>query len=537
MDNRIYLKTWLELKPYNKQTVSDRYYLKICNDVKNTIFNNAESFVLQMYLEKNEIDYLACFLTSYFEDLISKTNIWNSFVTLHQSLYKKQLPFYVLDDYFEEEINIQDLNFLIWYFINTIQEEKFISPINDFIFKIAENVMNIFEGAWDYAPENQHLNSFYKIDENEEDYYVARKLIDTILFKTYLFFPDTLLKLRKQELEIIEDSKEDEHIMTFLNENKDRTIHKIHTRLLSLKGKEWVAEILGKKHKLSNCFLSISKKISGFFLYKGQNQYDVFIEHIASSKKFKLTKKSFDQSNALSEIDSILFIGIVQWRDEWWFSGIYLQQSFNADLILDEKKSLKSRMAVNFLEPKDKIDEALKLQLDAFKEFNNGSLIAFITSDKIDGFVKSFTDHFNDSLNLSLTEKKQAMQRARKEGFFDTVEKQQNYEDISESALVFFNPKSGIEIAFDVNCAFPISNNPFFEIEYSERAIMFLFCSTEMSTELVMFCIDNCKEDLPFFNNEIGMSYLKEIDFLLRFWKKESYYAKPEITYTGKKTN
>ncbi len=88
MDKRIYIADWLEFKPYEKQTQSDNYYLKICNEVKRVITTNKQSFVFQIYLDKKEIDYLACFLTSYLEDLISETNIWNSFVKAHQRLYK-----------------------------------------------------------------------------------------------------------------------------------------------------------------------------------------------------------------------------------------------------------------------------------------------------------------------------------------------------------------------------------------------------------------------------------------------------------------
>jgi hypothetical protein len=98
---------------------------------------------------------------------------------------------------------------------------------------------------------------------------------------------------------------------------------------------------------------------------------------------------------------------------------------------------------------------------------------------------------------------------------------------------VFFNPKSGLEIALAVNCAFPLPNNPFFNVEDSEEDIMFLLISDEMSTELAMFCIDNCKNNLPFFKEGVGKRYLDDIDFLLRFWKKDNYLAKPSITYTG----
>jgi hypothetical protein len=180
MNKRIYIKNWLLFKPYDRQTKTDSYYLKLSNDVKQAITTNKQSFVFQMYLDEEDFNHLACFLTSYFEDIISKTNIWNSFISVHKRLYKKQLPFYILDEYYEEEVNTQDISFLIWYFLNTVQEEKFIAPFNNFIIETADKVMDIFDEAWDYAPENEYLKSFYQINEKEEDFYVARNMIDTI---------------------------------------------------------------------------------------------------------------------------------------------------------------------------------------------------------------------------------------------------------------------------------------------------------------------------------------------------------------------
>ncbi len=535
MKNRIYIKDWLELKPYEKQTATDSYYVKICNDVKDAIVTCEHSFVMQVYLSKYDIDYLACFLTSYLEDIISETNIWNSFVKMHKRLYEKQLPFYNLDEYYEDEINPQDISFLIWHFMNTVQEEKFIPPFTDFIVETAEKVMDVFDQAWDYAPENEYLKSFYQLDKNEEDFYIARTLIDTVLFKTYLFHPDSSLKLKEKELEIIEDRGDEDNIMFFLSENRDSTLHKTHTRLLSLKGKEWTAEILGNNHPLYKDLLNISQRIVGLFLYKGQDDYNLFIEHIASGKKFNLTKKSFDHSDALKEVDSILFMGIAKWKDEWWFSGVFFKQDFNADIILNEKNSLQSRMAVNFLDHQKKgTDEMLKLQFQAFKDFNNGSQIAFMPSEKINDFVRVYSEFFNNSLNLSAKEKEEAKERARKDGFFGTEKKDIDFSEVSETGLVFFNPKGGAEIALAVNSAFPLPDNPYFNVEDSRDNVLLLLLSEEMSTELALFCIDNCKNDLPFFNDDIGKMYLNDIDFLLRFWKRDNYYAKPSITYTGK---
>ena len=533
--NKIYIDNWLELKPYENQTLTDSYYLKLCNRVKQTLLSGKETVVFYMYLDKEEINQLACFLTSWLEDLISGSNIWNTFVKQHKLLYKKQLPFYSLEEYYEEEINPQDISFLIWYFMNTAQDEKFISPFNEFIELSSEKVFNVFDEAWEYAPENKVLQSVYKLNSNA-DYYEARNLTDTLLFKTYLFYPDTFYRLLESENDIIEENGMDENLVMFLNENRETTLQNRSTRLLALKGKDWAAEIIGKEHPLHKAYTEISNRVRGFFLYKGQNENDIFLEHIASGKRFYLTKKSFDHSNNLTEIDIIVFMGIVRWMDEWWFSGVYFQQEFNADLVLQEKNSFESRQAVNFLDhPKKEVKETLEKQHKVFLEFNNGSPIAFMSSGELQTFSTDYITYFNNSLNLSEKEIEKARERGRKDGFFkpDEEKTEINFSEKTESGLVFFNPKSGLEIVLEVNSAFPVPENPFSDEEQSEDHIFRLLMDGGISTELAMFCIENCSNKLPFFTEDVGKLYLNDIDFLIRFWKKESYFSSPSITEIG----
>ncbi len=534
-NSNIYIKEWLEVKPYEKQVQTDTYYLKLCNVIKQVLTTNKQSFVLQMYLDNQEIKQLAIFLTSYFEDIISASNIWNTFVRKHKDLYHKQLPFYDLSEYYEDEINIQDISFLIWYFMNTVQKEKFIAPFNDFIIKTAEMVIKILEEAWDYAPENEHLKTIYNIDESETDFYIARNLIDAVLYKTYLFYPDAFPDLLDEQAELMEDCKDKENIHLYLQENMDSHMQKTHTRLLGLKGKDWVSDILGEKHPLSAEFAKISPKIRGFFLYKGQDEKDVFIEHIASGKSFKLTKKSLDHSDVLTKIDTIIFMGIAKWMDEWWFSGMFFTSDFNPDLVLDEKNSLESRMAVNFLDHQEEsVFDSLQMQFEAFKNFTDGKQIVFMKSEEVETFVQNYTAYFNNSLNLSKEEKEAAKKRVRADGFFGAEDEPTDFSEVSESALVFFNPKSGVEIAFAANSAFPDDSNKYYNEKDSYEHIIRLLSDGSISTELAMFCIDNYAQQLPFFKTVEGKAYLKDIDFLLRFWKQNNYHTKPSMTLMGK---
>ncbi len=534
MAKRIYIKDWLELKPYRKQYKTDAYYLKICNKVKDAIVK--ESYITEL-LDDNGLNYLSCFLTSYLEDVISETNIWTTFIRLHKQLYNKQLPFYLLDEYYEGEINIQDISLLVWYFINSAQEEEFVAPFDDFVVETALSTMLVLEDAWEDAPENSCLKQYYEIDDKEEDFYAARKLIESLLYNTYLFHPDTRLKLNRKNEEIIDDSKDEglseDILIGYLKDNKDETTLTTHTTLLGLKGKEWIAEILGSNHPLSKDFLNISPKIAGLFLYKGQDTTNLFLEHIASGKKFELTKKSFDHSDDFDTVDSIAYMGIAKWKDEWWFSGVYLQVGYDPTIISEERSSLKSKMAVNFLDQKTNNPEAeIIKQLEVFKEFNNGSQIAFLAADKINSFIDDYIEFYNNSFKYTKKQKAKALKKAQQQrGYVSNEKEKTDFSDISESGLVFFNPKSGVEIALDINSAFPLPQNPFFDIEESNIDVWSLLASDEFSKELAMYCVDNFKKVLPFFDNENGHVYLKDIDFLLRFWKRGSYFSKPTITY------
>ena len=534
MNKNIYLKEWLELKPYTRQTPTDIYYLKVCNKVKRVLMKKLNARPMPNFLDEPAIHLLSCFLTSYFEDLLSETNIWNSFIRIHKRLYNKPLPFYDVVDYYEGEINAEDLRFLIWYFLNTYQEEVFISPFEGNIALLGDFVYQVLDDEWDHAPANDYLKTFYQIDEKGTDYYDARQLIDTLLFKTYLFYPDTALKQKIKILDILESDVKDENVLSYINDLRDQTIFKTRTILLSLAGKEWIAEILGETHPLKEDYLHISNRIQGYFFYKGQDDETIFLEHIASGKKFNLTKKSFNQSDTLVDIDAILFLGIAQWQGEWWFSGVFFQQPFDADLILDEKNSLPSRAAVNFLDHNEETIQQLQQQMEVFKEYNDGSPIAFMPASHVDSFIKQYFDFFYSRLKLSSKDIEAARERARKEAYFGEKEERSPFSEMNESAIVFFNPKSGLEIGSNISSAFPDPRNPFYKEEDSEEDCFLLLEHEHISKELAMYCIDNYKDQLSFYTEGLGELYLMDIDFLLRFWKGAKYHSKPEITYTGK---
>ncbi len=533
--HRIFIQQWLELKPYVRQVASDRFYLQLSNNVKTAIAKDVHFSEIDKYLiVEDELNTLSCFLVSYLEDIASGVNIWGVFVKCHTELYQKPLPFYNDEEYYTDEINVQDVRFLIWYFFNTIQDLNFISPNEDYIAELAQIVYDVLDEAWDDAPVNTDLKPYYTIAENETDYFNARKLIFSVLFNSYLFYPDTAIELKSRNFKLTEQYRNDSHFESFLFDSKDNYTNTACTKLLAYPGKQWVAKILGASHPLHDDFLNLSRKLQGIFLYKGQNDEHISIEHIASGKTFDIVKKSLPHSNEFTTVDEIIVIGMVLWRGEWWHSGVYYVVTYSADLILDERNSIKSRSDVEFLNNNtDRYKEVLRVQENAFKQFTKGHQIVFLPTNKIDDFRTKFTQFYTDSLNLSKKEIEKSRQMARNEGFFGGEEDSAIDFGRAESGLVFFNPKSGVEIALNVNSAFDMPNNPFYKIEDSNDHILGLFRSTEMSTELSLFYLDNlmAKLNIPK-GNEREIDF-QVFDFLLRFWKNEYYLTKPSVTFIG----
>jgi hypothetical protein len=530
MKGKIFIHDWLNLKPYSNQVSTDLYYLNLSNEVKKILLGPLGQTIFRIIENKSELNQMACFLTSYLEDLVSGTNIWNAFVRLHENMYEKLIPFHDTGDYFEGEVNEQDIAILIWYYLNSIQHDQFVAPHNYFISELAESIFTLFEQEYEYAPANENLVSYYTLALDEDDYYEVRKMADIVLFNSYLFYPDTAKLLKLAMDDIKETYKGHDNLVPMLQEKRDWLLHWVCTTLLAKRGNEWVAEIVGSDHPLYADLYAISPKITGFFFYKAQNNTHIHIEHVASGEQFQLTKRSFDYYDELIETNSLIYMSIVRWQKDWWFSGIQMITSYNENVVAEERASSASKNSVIFLDRYWQFaEEVLEKQRKAFLEYNDGKLIAFMPKDRIQTFTEGFMEFYNGIIKKDWKDSYDKDMWGL-ENKHEKIIQDDELEEFSEKGLVFFNHKSGLEVAFGINSAFPCSDNPYFEEFDSNDAVMSLMESHQFSKELVMYCLDNYKDELQFFKDFHRANYLDDLDFLMRFWKSVKYHTKPAVT-------
>ena len=179
----IFTNDWLHIHPYKNVQPSDAYFVSLAN----RLYNVCNLPAISLQAKK----HLCLYLAAYLEDQISGLGLWKAFVKKHTELYGSTLPFYFLSaDYQPDEVNVEDICFLIW---NTWQkdlsEHPYVNPMDEAIREQALEFYPILSEAYEEAPENERLDDFFSGFDSPEE--ADRKL--TWLFgHTYLTEPSML---------------------------------------------------------------------------------------------------------------------------------------------------------------------------------------------------------------------------------------------------------------------------------------------------------------------------------------------------------
>lgn len=170
----------MAIHPYATPQPSDEYFVKLAGRLYKAVMLSGmpEAFRKKMCL----------YVAAYLEDVISGLGLWRSFIDEHIRLYGKPLPFYTLaDDYLRDEVNEEDVRFIVW---NTWQkahcEHPYVNPCDERIAKQAAAFYEVLATAYEEAPENELLENYWSGYSDARD--ADRKL--TWLFgHTYLTEP------------------------------------------------------------------------------------------------------------------------------------------------------------------------------------------------------------------------------------------------------------------------------------------------------------------------------------------------------------
>jgi hypothetical protein len=532
----IYMQRRLSFHFYNAPLQSDYYYLKLCNEIYNIIRDDDfpdEEIAISDEQKKD----LACFITGYFEDVISGPGLWKAFITQVHELYGTYLPFFDPDpeEYYPDEINPEDVHFLLWYYISMVYRNDII--INPLIYEWSnhsERIFEVLEREYEVAPENFNLKQLFNVSPEEDNLFVIREKIKWIMLDSWLhhFLGEELEEMIDNVLH--DDDEEplpEEYHAVYLYDIMDTFVLSRHTPLLARQGKDWLAYALGKDHPLFESLLGMGEKKSGYYLYHGTEGDGLLFEHIATGTELKVTSRSMEIPKGIEPGRSISLTGFVKWRGEWWFSGSQLAWRSDADLISKEKESQKSKMLFG-KDPAIRREENGQLYR-SFLKFNNGKPLAFVESEEAaNSFISDFLTYHNRSLMKSARKGRKGRKLSGQDVLPENSNKNLDPDpdrDEVPPGMIFCDPDSGIELVFGFNDLIPDARNKWYmgdddEVDPVNESMMMLE-SPHISGKWMHYLVSTYDlPDLKFPGLSGRELLLDNLDFVLRFWKRDNYF-------------
>ena len=441
---KIYPKKWLELHPYKQTNSVDQYYVGIANEIHKRLYS---STIADAFEEEENIRYTSLCLAAWFEDVISQTGIWQAFTAECRKRYGAYLPFYpIKGDYFPDEINLEDIRFLLWHHIQYLcRGISAINPENPGIEQTAQEIYGLLAEEYETAPENERMQEFlYHSAMGEEDFFHYREILDWFHYQCY-FNIENVAQCRDEAERLLDDEKiTPEMAETLIYATRTSLTFKGRRNLLSLTSPEWLA-LIGKAHPEHQLWGKVKARENSCYLLEKEDDRYLYVKDLCSEDEgeFKITKKSLNLSAIRSrEVGkSTLICELIYFGNAWWQCGMLLENKY------DQKMA---EYVDDLTKQKEKTNE--KAAFPDFIKASGGKSFVFCQSqEEISDFLLNKMDY-----NL-------------KEGLDIPRINTEN------GAMLMANPHTGLHIQFKLCECIKSPDNPNYNKEEAEKnAIMFI---------------------------------------------------------------
>ena len=441
---KIYPKKWLELHPYKQTNSVDQYYVGIANEIHKRLYS---STIADAFEEEENIRYTSLCLAAWFEDVISQTGIWQAFTAECRKRYGAYLPFYpIKGDYFPDEINLEDIRFLLWHHIQYLcRGISAINPENPGIEQTAQEIYGLLAEEYETAPENERMQEFlYHSAMGEEDFFHYREILDWFHYQCY-FNIENVAQCRDEAERLLDDEKiTPEMAETLIYATRTSLTFKGRRNLLSLTSPEWLA-LIGKAHPEHQLWGKVKVRKNSCYLLEKEDDRYLYVKDLCSEDEgeFKITKKSLNLSAIRSrEVGkSTLICELIYFGNAWWQCGMLLENKYNQKM---------AEYVDDLTKQKEKTNE--KAAFHDFIKASGGKSFVFCQSqEEISDFLLNKMDY-----NL-------------KEGLDIPRINTEN------GAMLMANPHTGLHIQFKLCECIKSPDNPNYNKEEAEKnAIMFI---------------------------------------------------------------
>lgn len=451
MKRRIYTKEWLKLHPYEKGGSTDRYYTDLANRIYLTLQNMPISFAINSEARET----ISLCISAWFEDIISKTGMWQVFTTECERRYGSRLPFYHLNEYYPDEINVEDVRFLIWHYMQLLQTEHVINPEDPNIEEAANSVYALLDKEYENAPENEQLQLFFekgsKLGKN--DFYQYRKMLEWFHYSSYLTIGNSDILLAECEKVIEEDiEKYGDNLDIVLYATQIGQMLKIRSNLLGWNSPTWLKHIFmsSADGPVDAPWADVKSTQQSYYLYTGEDDMYIYVKDLCETDDdFRIIKESLNMSafTKLEPDKTILSCILVRYGGDWWQNGMLVSiqaDEQNEDLLKETREKLRGEN-----------------DRDVFRQFmrvSEGRFIVFCKGKE--GIINFYTQKMGYKISPQV----------------------EFPEELSDSSYVALSatPKNGLYMQVELVDCINAPDNPSYDRQTAEKNALALICNPDV---------------------------------------------------------
>ena len=236
----ITLQQWLARQPYTQTTDSDRYYTRLAN----RLYDEIQRSPLKTLWNDEAVKSICCDLVGYFADILSGTGLWTAFTTQHRAFYGRTLPFFDTPNYYEGEVNREDVRVLLWYLSAAYgPEHELLSPLDDRLIATADPIYDLLESEYETAPDSPLLQEFCLPELNETSDPEARyRFAEWLFWESFLLGPSNRSLARQLLHEVHSKPHHNEkEKLSRLEKLRRESLYTLPAGPLALFAHEWVS--------------------------------------------------------------------------------------------------------------------------------------------------------------------------------------------------------------------------------------------------------------------------------------------------------
>lgn len=501
MENKINLNEWMEIHPYKKTVESDKYYVEVANN----ILNIWETSKMPFSIPANLMKRISMYITAYFEDVISDFGLWKTFINKHKFLYGKWLPFYTQEEeYFEDEINLNDIKFIIWYSIQQLAGKathKIFPPFIKGLDILAEYIYKYLDNQFEKAPINESIEKLFGKEEVYGNIYELKNLLNWFFCHSYLIEPSTQSKIMENQHFVNHQFKNatQEQKNMFMYGIMQDTIFAYPCGPLALKINDWMCAMVGKDHPNFDNYRTIEVKQTLHWLVQNIDETTITLSCITKNESMQIEKSIFKDTDKFQPGKTVIACGFIKYKDKWNVSGIVSVNDISTYKNVQKEPD------------RSQIEAIHKSVHDRFVSQNNGKEIAFFQN--------------LDELKNFLTSKMGWPEEASQQ--FKNLEKNKNF-------VVYASEDKGLMISADIAEFLKHEDNPMYNEEEAKLKSFFVFVNKgQCPIDMLEYFVDNnmlpdasMVTDYESNNFEKGKEIVKEnYDFIARMFLNEYYWG------------